>query len=66
MAEELVEEVKYKVAGQEGVKDRSETDFQSTWDKNMLSDEVKLELGFFKSVNNDHLSRSYNLYADKR
>ncbi len=47
MAEELVEEVKYKVAGIKGVK---ELDFKLTfnppWDKSMLSEEAKLELGF--------------------
>ena len=47
MAEELVEEVKYKVSGTKGVK---ETDLKLTfnppWDKSMLSDEAKLELGF--------------------
>lgn len=47
MVEELVEEVKYKVGGTRGVK---ECDFKLTfnppWDKSMLSDEAKLELGF--------------------
>jgi len=48
MAEELLEEVKYKVAGTKGVKDCDlKLTFNPPWDKNMLSDEAKLELGFF-------------------
>jgi FeS assembly SUF system protein len=47
MAEELLEEVRYKVSGTKGV---SECDLKLTfdppWDKSMLSDEAKLELGF--------------------
>lgn len=47
MAEELIEEVKYKISGTKGVK---ETDLKLTfnppWDKSMLSEEAKLELGF--------------------
>jgi FeS assembly SUF system protein len=47
MAEELVEEVKYKTGGIKGVK---ECDliltFTPPWDKSMLSEEAKLELGF--------------------
>lgn len=47
MAEELIEEVKYKVSGTKGIK---ETDLKLTfnppWDKSMLSEEAKLELGF--------------------
>jgi len=47
MAEELIEEVKYKVSGIKGIK---ETDLKLTfnppWDKSMLSEEAKLELGF--------------------
>jgi FeS assembly SUF system protein len=47
MAEELIEEVKYKTSGTKGVK---ETDlkltFTPSWDKSMLSEEAKLELGF--------------------
>jgi len=47
MAEDLVEEVKYKVAGTRGVK---ECDliltFNPPWDRDMLTDEAKLELGF--------------------
>jgi FeS assembly SUF system protein len=48
MAEELVEEVKYKVAGTGGVKDCNlKLTFQPPWDKSMLSEAAKLELGFF-------------------
>lgn len=47
MAEQLVEEVKYKVAGTKGVKDCDlKLTFHPRWDKSMLSDEAKLELGF--------------------
>ena len=47
MAEDLVEEVKYKVAGTKGVKDCDlKLTFNPPWDKSMLSDEAKLELGF--------------------
>jgi FeS assembly SUF system protein len=47
MAEELVEEVKYKVAGTRGVKDCDlKLTFNPPWDKSMLSDEAKVELGF--------------------
>jgi FeS assembly SUF system protein len=47
MAEELIEEVKYKVAGTRGVKDCDlKLTFNPPWDKSMLSDEAKLELGF--------------------
>jgi FeS assembly SUF system protein len=47
MAEELVEEVKYKVAGTSGVKDcELKLTFTPRWDKSMLSEEAKLELGF--------------------
>jgi len=47
MAEELVEEVKYKVAGTRGVKDCDlKLTFKPPWDKNMLSEAAKLELGF--------------------
>ena len=46
MAEQLVEEVKYKVAGVKGVKDCDlKLTFNPRWDKSMLSDEAKLELG---------------------
>lgn len=47
MAEMIVEEVKYKVAGTKGVK---ECDliltFDPPWDKSMMTDEARLELGF--------------------
>ncbi len=47
MAEELVEEVKYKVAGTRGVKDcELKLTFKPRWDKSMLSEAAKLELGF--------------------
>ncbi|MFZ0283573.1 MAG: iron-sulfur cluster assembly protein [Bacteroidales bacterium] len=47
MAEELIEEVKYKVAGTKGVKDCDlKLTFNPPWDKSMLTDEAKLELGF--------------------
>jgi FeS assembly SUF system protein len=47
MAEELIEEVKYKVAGIRGIKDCDlKLTFNPPWDKSMLSDEAKLELGF--------------------
>lgn len=47
MAEDLVEEVKYKVAGTKGVKDCDlKLTFNPPWDKSMLSEEAKLELGF--------------------
>ena len=47
MAEQLVEEVRYKVGGTRGVKDIDlKLTFNPPWDKSMLSDEAKLELGF--------------------
>lgn len=47
LVEELVEEVKYKVAGVKGVKDCDLTlTFTPPWDKTMLSEEARLELGF--------------------
>lgn len=47
MAEDLVEEVKYKVGGTRGVKDCDlKLTFSPPWDKSMLSEEAKLELGF--------------------
>ena len=47
MAEELVEEVKYKVGGTRGVKECDlKLTFTPPWDRSMLTDEVKLELGF--------------------
>lgn len=46
MAEDLVEEVKYKVGGTRGVKECDlKLTFNPPWDRNMLSDEAKLELG---------------------
>jgi FeS assembly SUF system protein len=47
MAEELIEEVKYKVGGLKGVKDCDlKLTFNPPWDRSMLSEEAKLELGF--------------------
>jgi FeS assembly SUF system protein len=47
MAEELIEEVKYKVGGIRGVKECDlKLTFNPPWDKSMLSDEAKLDLGF--------------------
>ncbi|MCE5347307.1 MAG: iron-sulfur cluster assembly protein [Bacteroidales bacterium] len=47
MAQDLVEEVKYKVVGTRGVKDIDlKLTFNPPWDKSMLSDAAKLELGF--------------------
>jgi FeS assembly SUF system protein len=47
MVEELLEEVKYKVGGIKGVKDcELKLTFNPPWDKSMLSEEAKLELGF--------------------
>ncbi|MBG0860225.1 MAG: DUF59 domain-containing protein [Bacteroidales bacterium] len=46
MVEQLVEEVKYKVAGIKGIRDCDlKLTFNPPWDKSMLSDEAKLELG---------------------
>ncbi|MGB8490163.1 MAG: iron-sulfur cluster assembly protein [Bacteroidales bacterium] len=46
LAEELLEEVRYKVAGTRGVKDcELKLTFDPAWDRDMLSDEAKLELG---------------------
>ncbi len=46
LAEDLLEEVRYKVAGTRGVKDCELTlTFDPAWDRDMLSDEAKLELG---------------------
>ena len=48
MAEMIVEEVKYKVAGTKGVKDCDLIlTFDPPWDKSMMTDEARLELGFF-------------------
>lgn len=47
MAEMIVEEVKYKVAGTRGVKDCNLIlTFDPPWDKSMMTDEARLELGF--------------------
>ena len=47
MAEDLVEEVKYKVAGTRGVRECDlKLTFSPPWDKSMLSEAAKLELGF--------------------
>jgi metal-sulfur cluster biosynthetic enzyme len=47
MAEDLVEEVKYKVAGIKGVTECDLTlTFNPPWDRSMLTEEAKLELGF--------------------
>lgn len=46
MAEDLVEEVRYKVAGTRGVRECDLTlTFTPPWDRDMLTDEAKLELG---------------------
>ncbi|MDP4223873.1 MAG: iron-sulfur cluster assembly protein [Bacteroidota bacterium] len=47
LIDDLLEEVKYKVAGTKGVKDCDlKLTFYPPWDKSMLSEEAKLELGF--------------------
>jgi FeS assembly SUF system protein len=47
MAEDLVEEVKYKVAGTRGVKECDlKLTFKPPWDKSMLSEAARLDLGF--------------------
>jgi len=47
LAEDLVEEVKYKVGGTRGVKECDlKLTFNPPWDKSMLSEEAKLQLGF--------------------
>jgi FeS assembly SUF system protein len=47
MAEDLVEEVKYKVGGTRGVKECDlKLTFNPPWDKSMLTEEAKLQLGF--------------------
>jgi FeS assembly SUF system protein len=47
MAESLVEEVKYKIGGTRGVKEcKLKLTFNPPWDRSMLTDEAKLELGF--------------------
>ncbi len=47
MAEDLVEEVRYKIGGTRGVKECDlKLTFTPRWDKSMLSEEAKLQLGF--------------------
>ncbi len=47
MADMIVEEVKYKVAGTKGIKDcQVILTFDPPWDKSMMTEEAKLELGF--------------------
>jgi FeS assembly SUF system protein len=47
MAEDLFEEVKYKVGGTRGVKECDlKLTFNPPWDRSMLTEEAKLELGF--------------------
>jgi FeS assembly SUF system protein len=47
MAEELVEEVRYKVGGTRGVKECDlKLTFKPPWNKSMLSEAAMLELGF--------------------
>ena len=47
MAEDLVEEVKYKVGGTRGVRECDlNLTFSPPWDRSMLTEEAKLELGF--------------------
>lgn len=47
MAEELIEEVKYKISGTRGVKECDlKLTFTPPWDKSMLTEEARLELGF--------------------
>jgi len=47
VAESLPEEVEQKVAGVEGVKQAKVTmTFEPTWEKDMMSEEAQLELGF--------------------
>lgn len=46
MAEDIVEEVNYKVAGIRGVRECDlKLTFDPPWDRSMLTDEAKLELG---------------------
>jgi metal-sulfur cluster biosynthetic enzyme len=46
MAEDLVEEVKYKVGGTRGVRECDlKLTFSPPWDRSMLTEEAKLELG---------------------
>jgi FeS assembly SUF system protein len=47
LAEDLVEEVRYKVAGTKGVKECDlKLTFNPPWDRSMLTEEAKLQLGF--------------------
>lgn len=47
LADQVVEEVKYKVAGTRGVKDcEVKLTFNPPWSRDMMSDEARLELGF--------------------
>ena len=47
IADQLVEEIRKKVTSTEGIKECDiKITFDPPWDKNMLSDEAKLELGF--------------------
>lgn len=47
VAESLPNEIREKVAATEGVKDASiELTFDPPWDKDLMSDEAKLDLGF--------------------
>ena len=47
MAEDLFEEVKYKIGGTRGVKECDlKLTFSHAWDKSMLTEEAKLQLGF--------------------
>ncbi len=46
MADDLIEEVRYKVSGIRGVKECDlKLTFNPPWDKSMLSEEAKLDLG---------------------
>jgi FeS assembly SUF system protein len=47
MADQLIEEIQYKVANTAGVQNVDlKLTFNPPWDRSMLSDEAKLELGF--------------------
>ena len=47
IADQLVQEISKKVTSTEGIKECDiKITFDPPWDKNMLSDEAKLELGF--------------------
>ncbi|MFA8435679.1 MAG: iron-sulfur cluster assembly protein [Marinifilaceae bacterium] len=48
MADQILEEVNDKVKAIQGISDVTVVlTFEPTWDKDMMSDEAKLELGFF-------------------